>query len=122
MSDDHDNTETVDDPTSSPNRLGDLLADVVRQRQWVERLEGVGILRSWEQIVGSELVRRCRPVKLAGGVLVVEAENSAWATQLSYLEAQLLQRADEVMRPGLVRKLKLIVGPSPDGRPPATAI
>ena len=50
-------------------------------------------------MVGAELAAHCRPVKLEDGELTIEAESTAWATQLRLLAGKLLGRiAGEVGR------------------------
>lgn len=97
--------------TGTPRSLGELLGAMAKRRRWGARLEAAGIFATWEKIVGRDLARRCEPVRLAGGVLVVRAESQAWATQVGYLEGEIRRRADESLRPGLVRQLKVTVGP-----------
>lgn len=104
--DDEDTLRT----TRSPRPLGELLTTVAERRRWGARLEAAGIFVKWKEIVGADLARRCEPVRLAGGVLVVRAETQAWATQVGYLEGEIRRRADESLRPGLVRELKVTVG------------
>ncbi len=94
----------------APSALGETLRELIVRRGWRDRLEGAGIFRVWETIVGPELAQRCEPVRLVGGRLVVRAENAAWATQVRYLTATITERADEVLRPGLVRRVDVIVG------------
>ncbi|MGH3443346.1 MAG: DciA family protein [Nitriliruptorales bacterium] len=95
----------------SPRALGELLEALAERRRWGARLEAAGIFSSWDEIVGPDFARRCEPVRLAGGVLVVRAESQAWATQIGYLEGEIRRRADEALRPGLVRQVKVTVGP-----------
>lgn len=93
-----------------PSRLGDVMSELVDRRRWHDRLEGAGIFRVWEDVVGAHLAQRCEPVKLVGGRLVVRAENPAWATQVRYLTTTIIERADEVLRPGLVERVDVVVG------------
>lgn len=95
----------------APVGLGELLQGVVTRRRWGERLEGSAVFSRWEELVGPELARRCRPVKLVSGRLVVRAESAIWATQLTYLAADLASRIAQELRPGLVNEIKVVVGP-----------
>ena len=51
------------------------------------------------------------PSSLADGVLTVEAESTAWATQLRLVQAQVLAKIAAAVGDGVVTSLK-IVGPS----------
>jgi predicted nucleic acid-binding Zn ribbon protein len=46
----------------------------------------------WEKIVGPEVADHCAPVSLVDGELVVEAESTAWATQIRMLAPQIVRR------------------------------
>lgn len=95
----------------APQPLGDLLEGLVGQHGWAQRLRGVTVFDRWEQLVGPQLARKCEPVRLAGGRLVVRAATQAWATQVRYLVPTLRRRADEVLEPGLIAHVDVIVGP-----------
>ena len=55
-----------------------------------------GVFGMWEEAVGAQVAAHVQPVKLTGGVLVVEVDDPAWATQLKFLEQSLRQRLAEV--------------------------
>ena len=106
------------DPYESPTRrepaepkpLGDVLGALVATRGWRRRIEGAEVFTRWREIVGDELARRCEPMKLTGTTLVVRAESTTWATQVSYLASEITRRTDEVVRPGLVTRVSVVVG------------
>jgi hypothetical protein len=103
-----------DEPTlrsvEGPTLLSGELAKVARRPGWGERLGAVRVWAAWDDMVGSGLAAHCEPVRLAGKVLVVRAESPAWATQLRYLTAQLIERADIALGPGSVREVRVVVG------------
>ena len=94
-----------------PSHLGADLDRFVAQRGWSERLRGTRVFTHWEAIVGTDLAGRCEPVRIAGGTLVIRAENQVWSTQLRYLTPDLIRSAGEVLGPDLVREVRLVVGP-----------
>ncbi len=94
-----------------PTAIGSDLEGVLAQRGWTARLRGTRVFTHWERIVGPELARRCEPVRVAGGTLVIRAENQAWATQLRYLTPALLTSAQELLGEDVVAEIRLVVGP-----------
>lgn len=102
-----------------PTPLGEALGSVVARRGWHERLHSATIWRRWDEVVGADMTRHCEPVRVAGGTLVVRAASPAWATQLRYLVPQLRQNAAEVLGEGVVRDVRIVVGP-PTGEETAT--
>jgi hypothetical protein len=51
-------------------------------------------------------------------VLEIVVDAPAWATQLRYLEADLVERASQVVGPGVVSAVRVSVDPSPSGLDP----
>jgi predicted nucleic acid-binding Zn ribbon protein len=96
---------------SPPTPVGETLGAFVRRRGWDERLRGATAWSRWEDIVGPDLVTRCEPVRVAGGTLLVRAENQVWATQLRYLTTQLVDNAERVLGEGTVKEVRIVVGP-----------
>jgi predicted nucleic acid-binding Zn ribbon protein len=50
------------------------------------------VFSGWEELVGAEIARHAQPQSLRDGVLLLVADQPAWATQLRYLAADLLAR------------------------------
>lgn len=98
-------------PTRAPSLVGDVLQGVVERRGWTERLRGAAVFAHWEELVGPELSRRCKPVRLVGGLLVVGAESTVWAAELAYLVGEVVARAADVIGQGLVQDVRVVVGP-----------
>jgi predicted nucleic acid-binding Zn ribbon protein len=55
-----------------------------------------GVFGRWAEAVGDAVALHVKPIKLEGTKLVVEVDDSAWATQLRFLESTLRQRLLEV--------------------------
>lgn len=103
----------------APTPLQQLLGDVARRRGWGKRLEGARIHELWREIAGEQLATHTEPVRLHGGVLVLRAESAAWATQVRYLSADLVARANQVLGEGQVASVQVVTGPRTAERPPA---
>jgi predicted nucleic acid-binding Zn ribbon protein len=58
-----------------------------------------GVFGRWDEVVGEVVARHAQPVKLDGDRLVVEVDDPAWATQLSFLEQTVLARLSEALGP-----------------------
>lgn len=74
---------------------------------------GVGVLGAifahWEDLVGPEVASHACPYRLRAGVLVIEVDQPAWATQLRYLSGDLVRRLGEVAGPDGVREVQIRV-------------
>jgi predicted nucleic acid-binding Zn ribbon protein len=94
-----------------PQLLGTVLARLVKARGWQTPAAEATVFGAWERVVGPEVAKHSRPVKLDAGELTVEAESTAWATQLRLLAGSLLKRIAAEVGHNVVRKLH-IHGPS----------
>jgi len=65
------------------------------------------VFGSWEKVVGADIASHCRPVKLEGGVLTIEAQSTTWAASLRGLTAKLLARIAAEVGDKIVTKLHI---------------
>jgi predicted nucleic acid-binding Zn ribbon protein len=80
-----------------PRSLSSSLDDVVRSLRGVGRREVGGLFGRWEEVVGAQVAAHVRPIRLDDGVLFVEVDEPAWATQVTLLTTTLRERlASEV--------------------------
>jgi len=94
-----------------PQPFGRLVSRVALDRGWSPRLTDATVLGRWPQLVGSDIADHCTPLSLRDGELVLQAESTAWATQLRTLQRQLLGRLAGAVGRDVVRRIR-VVGPS----------
>jgi predicted nucleic acid-binding Zn ribbon protein len=76
----------------------------------------VALAEQWQDLVGADVAPHCRLTSLRDGVLRVTVDSAPRATQLRYLEAELLDRSAALLGPGVVRELRVRVGAAGTGR------
>jgi predicted nucleic acid-binding Zn ribbon protein len=94
-----------------PQPFGRVVSRVSLDRGWSPRLTDATVLGRWPQLVGPDIADHCTPVSLREGELVLQAESTAWATQLRTLQRQLLARLAAAVGKDVVRRIR-VVGPS----------
>ena len=94
-----------------PQPFGRLVSRVSLDRGWSPRLTDATVIGRWPQLVGSDIADHCTPLSLRDGELVLQAESTAWATQLRTLSRQLLHRIAVGVGRDVVRRIR-VVGPS----------
>lgn len=94
-----------------PQPLGRLASRIVSDRGWGNRLAGGQVFGKWNTLVGGDIAEHTKPVALSDGELTVQAESTAWATQLRLLQRQILKRIADGVGDGVVRKIK-VQGPA----------
>lgn len=99
------------DPVRDPQRLGDLLGGYVADQGWQRPLAQARVFADWSELVGADVAGHCSPSTLTEGELHIQAESTAWATQLRLLASTLLARLVAELGPEVVTKL-VITGPT----------
>ncbi|MCX2731278.1 DciA family protein [Saccharopolyspora sp. NFXS83] len=94
-----------------PQPLGRLASRIAADHGWNDRLSGGHVFARWTSLVGGDIAEHTKPVALSDGELTVQAESTAWATQLRLLQRQILQRIADGVGKGVVRKIK-VQGPA----------
>ncbi|GAA3948889.1 DUF721 family protein [Gordonia caeni] len=94
-----------------PQPLGRLTGSIARARGWSSKINEGTVFASWEGIVGTDISAHAEPTALTDGVLHVSAESTAWATQLRYMQSQILAKIAAGVGDGVVKSLR-ITGPS----------
>ena len=74
-----------------PQPFGAVLDRLVKARGWQKPAAEATVFGAWERVVGPDVAAHSRPVKLEDGELTVEAESTAWATQLRLLAGEAAQ-------------------------------
>lgn len=90
-----------------PQPFSAILARLVKARGWQRPTAEATVFGAWERVVGPEVAAHSRPVKLEDGQLTVEAESTAWATQLRLLAPSLLRQIATTVGHNVVRKLHI---------------
>ena len=50
----------------------------------------------WEEVVGADVARHCRPAAVEGDRLVIVASDPVWASEVRWLAQQVLERINEL--------------------------
>ena len=99
------------DPIRDPQRLGSVMSGYVEDQGWDRPLAQARVFADWAQLVGSDVSSHCTPQTLSDGELRIQAQSTAWATQLRLLAPALLARLVAELGPDVVTKLA-ITGPT----------
>ncbi|ABK51780.1 protein of unknown function DUF721 [Acidothermus cellulolyticus 11B] len=81
--------------TGEPELLGASVHRILRDLGWLDRITITRLVDEWPKIIGPELAQHCRPESYDRGVLHIQADSTAWATQLRLLLPQLTARVQE---------------------------
>ena len=76
-------------PGRDPNRLGGVISSMAVGSGWVPHMKVASLQNRWDTVVGPGIAAHSRVVSYRDGVLIVQAQTTVWATQLTYLVPQL---------------------------------
>ena len=73
----------------------------------IENGKQLEIYTRWPDLVGMDVAKRSRPLKLRSGTLTVAVANSTWMQQLTMLKPTVLKALASHLGEGVVRDLRL---------------
>jgi predicted nucleic acid-binding Zn ribbon protein len=94
-----------------PQSLGSVVNRVAADNNWIDPLSIGTVIARWAVVVGDQVAEHTSPESLRDGELVVQADSTAWATEMKLLAATVLRRLDEELGRDVVRKVT-VLGPS----------
>ena len=99
------------EPEPDPTRLADALAAIGNELGLADpRVVGTLAAR-WSEVVGDAVAGQARLRSLRGDVLTIAVDSGAWATQLRYLQDDMLARIAGIVGAGVVREVRVVVEP-----------
>jgi predicted nucleic acid-binding Zn ribbon protein len=81
---------------AEPVPITKSLDGIMKSLRGTDRIQIGGVFGRWEDAVGETVAAHVRPVRLDNGVLTVEADEPAWATQVKFLAGTITTRLAEV--------------------------
>lgn len=93
-----------------PSRAGSVLAEIVAQSEFRDRLHQYSVFPLWAEVVGAELARRTEPLRIEEGKLFVRVDGSAWMQELQFLKHEIRERLNARAGAELVREIFLVAG------------
>lgn len=99
-----------------PQPLGLMVGKVAKKHGWEPRISEGTLFGMWTSIVGDDIAAHAEPTRLEGTVLHISASSTAWATQLRYLQGQILAKIAKVIGHGMVTSLRIIGPKAPSWR------
>ncbi|MER3390426.1 MAG: DciA family protein [Microcella sp.] len=73
-----------------PAGLDDVIDSLTRVMGWTSPLARGELLSAWSSIVGEDVAARSQPVGIEEGVLSIQCDSTAWATQLRLMQSDIL--------------------------------
>jgi predicted nucleic acid-binding Zn ribbon protein len=101
--------EKIDDPKT----INSAIDELVKTRQWQQGIAEGSLFTDWLLVVGPDIGSHSTPISLVDGLLTLQATSSAWATQLTLMNSQLLTTISNSAPGALVEQIVIL----PPGAP-----
>jgi predicted nucleic acid-binding Zn ribbon protein len=94
------------DAARDPQLFGDIA------QRWIARADAGGdivkarLFAGWAEIVGADIAAHAQPVELIDQELTVQAESTAWATQLRLLAPGMVKKINTALGHGTVTRIR----------------
>lgn len=105
-----------------PQLIGSALGRLIEDRGWEQATAGASLIARWPEIAGADIAEHVSCEAFTPGAdgvageLVLQADSTAWATQLRLLQPQLLGRIAEVVGSTVVGRLRILGPAAPSWR------
>ncbi|UGT40489.1 DUF721 family protein [Nocardia yamanashiensis] len=90
-----------------PQSLSSLTMKQAKGRGWSGKVAEGTVFGRWAAVVGEDIASHAQPISLENGILSVQAESTAWATQLRMFQSQILAKIAAAVGNGVVTQLRI---------------
>ena len=94
-----------------PELIGELLTNMIEEREWNSGLAEGDLFITWSTIVGQEIAQHATPISILDSTLTIQTSSTAWATQLTLVGDNLLATIQADPSGATIEKLRFI-GPA----------
>lgn len=99
-----------------PKPLSAVLAIAAEDMGWSAELEQARLISDWAELVGETTAPHTRVVELRDGILIVQCDSTAWATELRRMRAPILTRILELYPEAGIDDLRFLAPGAPSWR------
>lgn len=88
-----------------PQLLEATIERLVSDHGWREQTRAHRALAQWDSVVGPQIAEHCKPLGVHATVLTVQADSTAWKTQVTLLAPQIVAKLNEVLGDGAITRV-----------------
>jgi|MudIll2142460700_1097286.scaffolds.fasta_scaffold755489_2 predicted nucleic acid-binding Zn ribbon protein len=93
-------------PPDQPRAAGEILVKVLEELGLSQKLREREALTQWPEVVGPEVARRSRALRIREGVLYVRVDSAVWRQELHFLKSAILMSYQEKLGPDRVKEIR----------------
>jgi len=96
-------------PQRQPQAVGDLVSGFLRRSGLADKVEAAAVIPQWEEIVGPQIARVTRAVRVSDATLFVAVRSSSWMSELNLMKSELLRRINAGRRLGRIEQIVFVM-------------
>ncbi len=100
--------EPLSQGPGDPTLVADILENLVKDREWDSGLAEGNLFAGWASIVGGDIATHTEPISLLDGKLLVQCSSTAWETQLTLTQNDILATIRASAPGALVESIRFI--------------
>jgi len=85
-----------------------VLVGLIKKYNLDDQIYRIMIISEWENIVGKEISKVCKPKFIKDNILFLEAKNTVWRQELDMKCEELLNLIDNKLKNSLINKIKFL--------------
>ncbi|MCT1445213.1 DciA family protein [Corynebacterium sanguinis] len=85
--------------------FGSLVRTEIRKRAWTEKMAFGWVMGNWAGLVGEKIAQHTEVQMIKDGEVFISCDQTAWATELKYMQAAVLSAIADKIGPGVITKL-----------------
>lgn len=67
------------------------------------------VFENWAAIAGPQIAERSRPIKIQGGILIIEVDHPTWVQELNFLKPRLLEKIAKHYPESRIKNLRFLL-------------
>ncbi|MDK7138916.1 DciA family protein [Corynebacterium simulans] len=87
--------------------LGATLNKEIVRRGWENELADGWVIGNWTNLVGERIAAHTKPERIKDKVVYISCDASVWATELRYLQRQILRKIADRLGPDVIVELRI---------------
>ena len=103
-------------PHREPVSTGALLGSLFRRHGWARPIAQAEVIDRWPTLAGERIAAHARPLHVDDGVLVVQCDSTAWATQLRAIRSTIVAKIASEFPDAAIDDLRVLNPGAPSWR------
>ena len=89
------------------DNISNIIENYIADKKLGSKLNSCKIFNYWEEIVGSEIAKNTKPVKLKDKNLYISTVSPIWASELNLMSQSIISKINEYLKEKVVKTIRV---------------